>query len=380
MGPLQGLKVIELAGIGPAPFCAMMLADMGADVIRVDRESAAPGAPPPVDCLLRNRRSIALNLKSPAGVATLLELIDGADALIEGFRPGVTERLGLGPDVCLARNPRLVYGRMTGWGQDRPAGIDGRSRHQLHRDHGRAAPDRRARSQARAAAQSRGRLRRRRDDAAGGGPRRIARGRSFGQGPGDRRGDDRRHRGPAQHHVHVPRSKPGFRDATGEEMLAGGAPYYGTYETSDGKYLAIGSIEPQFYAELLEKLGVDRKHLVAGFPAGRKGWAEAEAAIAAAVRTRTRDEWAAIFEGSDACVAPVLSLGEAARHPHNAARGTFIEVDGVEQHAPAPRFSRTAAAPVQPPHRAGADTESVLRDAGFSPERIAELRAAGALS
>ena len=158
-------------------------------------------------------------------------------------------------------------------------------------------------------------------------------------------------------------------------MLAGAAPYYGTYETSDGKYLAIGSIEPQFYAELLEKLGVDRKHLAAGFPAGRKGWPEAEAAIAAAVRTRTRDEWAAVFEGSDACVAPVLSLGEAARHPHNAARGTFIEVGGVEQHAPAPRFSRTAAAPVQPPHPAGADTESVLRDAGFSPSRSRNLRA-----
>jgi alpha-methylacyl-CoA racemase len=380
MGPLQGLKVIELAGIGPAPFCAMMLADMGADVIRVDRESAAPGAPPPVDCLLRNRRSVALNLKSPAGVATLLTLIDGADALIEGFRPGVTERLGLGPDVCLARNPRLVYGRMTGWGQSGPlaptAGHDINyiaitgALHLIGERGRKPVPPLNLVGDF------------------GGGAMMLLAGVLAALLEAGRSGkgqviDAAMTDGTAAllSIMYTFRaSNPGFRDATGEEMLAGGAPYYGTYETRDGKYLAIGSIEPHFYAELIEKLGVDRKHLAAGFPAGRKGWPEAEAAIAAAVRTRTRDEWAAIFEGSDACVAPVLSLGEAARHPHNAARGTFIEVGGVEQHAPAPRFSRTAAAPVQPPHPAGADTEVVLKEAGFSPGQIAELRAAGAFA
>ena len=171
-----------------------------------------------------------------------------------------------------------------------------------------------------------------------------------------------------------------FQDATGGEMLAGAAPYYGTYATRDGKFLAIGALEPQFYAVLIEKLGLDPKYLAAGFPASRTGNDELRAAIAAAVATRTRDEWAAVFEGTDACVAPVLSLAEAARHPHNVARGTFVTVDGIEQHAPAPRFSRTAAAPVQGPRPAGADTIAVLQAAGFSDERIAGLRAAGALS
>jgi alpha-methylacyl-CoA racemase len=173
---------------------------------------------------------------------------------------------------------------------------------------------------------------------------------------------------------------PGFRDETGQLMLAGAAPYYGTFETRDGKYLAIGAIEPQFYALLLEKLGVDKQHLAAGFPGSRRHWPEAEAAIAAAVKSKTREEWAAIFEGTDACVAPVLSLAEAAQHPHNVARGSFITVNGVEQHAPAPRFSRCAAAPVQAPHRAGADSQEVLTAAGFSAAEIEQLRAAGGLS
>ena len=171
-----------------------------------------------------------------------------------------------------------------------------------------------------------------------------------------------------------------FQDVTGGEMLAGAAPYYGTYETRDGKHLAIGAIEPQFYALLIERLGLDPKYLAAGFPASRTGDDEVRAAIAAAVRTRTRDDWAAVFEGTDACVAPVLSLAEAAKHPHNAARGTFVTVDGIEQHAPAPRFSRTAASPIGPPRAAGVDTAAVLQDNGFSEQRIAELRAAGALT
>ena len=364
MGPLKGLKVIELAGIGPAPFCAMMLADMGAEVIRVDRASAKPGDPEPVDCLLRNRRSIALNLKSPAGTEALLHLIDGADALIEGFRPGVAERLGVGPDVCLARNPKLVYGRMTGWGQTGPlanaAGHDINyiaitgALHLIGERGGKPVPPLNLVG-----------------DFGGGGMMLLA-GLLAALLEASRTGkgqviDAAMVDGTVAllGFFYATRAAAPFYDATGEELLAGAAPYYGTYETKDGKYVAVGAIEPQFYALLLEKLGVDAKHLRAGFPADREHWPEAEAAIAKAIRTRTRDEWAAIMEGSDACFAPVLSLTEAARHPHNLARGLFIDVNGVQQNAPAPRFSRTQNAPVQAPHRAGADTDSVLRDAGF---------------
>lgn len=379
MGPLHGVKVIELAGIGPAPFCSMMLADMGADVIRIDRASAKPGTRE-TDVLLRNRRSIALDLKHPAAVETVLRLVEGADALIEGFRPGVMERLGLGPEACHARNPRLVYGRMTGWGQSGPlapaAGHDinyiaitgalnmigERGRKpvpplNLVGDFGGGAmmllagvlaalleAGRSGRGQVVDAAMTDGTV--------------ALMGIFFAQRA----------------------AFEDFSDDTGVEMLAGGAPYYGTYETRDGKYLAIGAIEPQFYALLLEKLGLDPKYRGAGFPASRTGNEEVRAAIAATVRTRTRDEWAQVFEGTDACVAPVLSLAEAARHPHNVARGTFVTVDGVEQHAPAPRFSRTAAAPVRPPRPAGADTAEVLREAGFSDAEIARLRENGALS
>jgi alpha-methylacyl-CoA racemase len=379
MGPLQGLKVIEMAGIGPAPFCAMMLADMGADVVRVERASARPGRRE-TDCLQRNRRSIALDLKQPAAIATLLELLERADVLIEGFRPGVMERLGLGPEACLARNPRLVYGRMTGWGQSGPlahaAGHDINyiaitgALHLIGERGGKPVPPlnlvgdfgggammllagvlaalfeagRSGRGQVVDAAMTDGTV--------------ALLGLFFAQRAAFR----------------------DFQDATGGEMLAGAAPYYGTYATRDGKFLAIGALEPQFYAVLIEKLGLDPEYLAAGFPASRTGNDELRAAIAAAVATRTRDEWAAVFEGTDACVAPVLSLAEAARHPHNVARGTFVTVDGIEQHAPAPRFSRTAAAPVQGPRPAGADTIAVLQAAGFSDERIAGLRAAGALS
>ena len=379
MGPLQGLKVIEMAGIGPAPFCAMMLADMGADVVRVDRASARPGRRE-TDCLQRNRRSIALDLKQPAAIATLLELLEGADVLIEGFRPGVMERLGLGPEACLARNPRLVYGRMTGWGQSGPlahaAGHDINyiaitgALHLIGERGGKPVPPlnlvgdfgggammllagvlaalfeagRSGRGQVVDAAMTDGTV--------------ALLGLFFAQRAAFR----------------------DFQDATGGEMLAGAAPYYGTYATRDGKFLAIGALEPQFYAVLIEKLGLDPKYLAAGFPASRTGNDELRSAIADAVATRTRDEWAAVFEGTDACVAPVLSLAEAARHPHNVARGTFVTVDGIEQHAPAPRFSRTASGPVQGPRPAGADTVAVLRAAGFSDERIAGLRAAGALS
>jgi alpha-methylacyl-CoA racemase len=379
MGPLHGVRVIELAGIGPAPFCAMMLADMGAEVIRIDRAAVAPDTRE-TDCLLRNRRSLALDLKHPEAIATVLRLVERADALIEGFRPGVMERLGLGPDACLARNPRLVYGRMTGWGQSGPlahaAGHDinyialtgalnligERGRKpvpplNLVGDFGGGAmmlvagvlaalleAGRSGQGQVVDAAMTDGTV--------------ALLGIFFSQRAAYR----------------------DFQDVTGGEMLAGAAPYYGTFETRDGKYLAIGAIEPQFYALLLEKLGLDPSLRAAGFPASRTGNDEVRAAIAAAVKTRTRDEWAQVFEGTDACVAPVLTLAEAARHPHNVARGTFVTVDGVEQHAPAPRFSRSSPAPIAPPRPAGADTAAVLRDAGFSEAEIERLRESGAAS
>jgi alpha-methylacyl-CoA racemase len=373
------LKVIELAGIGPAPFCAMMLADMGADVIRVERASARPGEPDPVDPLLRNRRSIALNLKHPAAIETLLKLIDGADALIEGYRPGVAERLGVGPETCLARNPRLVYGRMTGWGQTGPlahaAGHDINyialtgALHMIGEPGGRpVAPLNLV------------------GDFGGGGMflltgvlAALLEARVSG-------------RGQVVDAAMVDgtvallgmfygfRAMGEFHDATGEEMLAGAAPYYGTYQAKDGRYVAIGAIEPQFFALLVEKLGLDKRFLKAGFPAGREDWDETRAAIAAAVKSKTRDEWTAIMEGSDACFAPVLSMAEAAQHPHNRARATFVTVNGVEQNAPAPRFGRTATGHVAAPHRAGADTEAVLKQAGYSAEQVAQLRAAGGLS
>jgi alpha-methylacyl-CoA racemase len=379
MGPLHGVRVIELAGIGPAPFCAMMLADMGAEVIRIDRAAVAPDTRE-TDCLLRNRRSLALDLKHPEAIATVLRLVERADALIEGFRPGVMERLGLGPDACLARNPRLVYGRMTGWGQSGPlahaAGHDinyialtgalnligERGRKpvpplNLVGDFGGGAmmlvagvlaalleAGRSGQGQVVDAAMTDGTV--------------ALLGIFFSQRAAYR----------------------DFQDVTGGEMLAGAAPYYGTFETRDGKYLAIGAIEPQFYALLLEKLGLDPSLRAAGFPASRTGNDEVRAAIAAAVKTRTRDEWAQVFEGTDACVAPVLTLAEAARHPHNVARGTFVTVDGVEQHAPAPRFSRSSPAPIAPPRPAGADTAAVLRDAGFSEAEIERLLESGAAS
>jgi alpha-methylacyl-CoA racemase len=358
----------------------MMLADMGADVIRVDRATAEPGEPEPVDTLLRNRRSIALNLKHPQGIATLLRLIDGADALVEGFRPGVMERLGVGPEVCLARNPRLVYGRMTGWGQSGPlaqaAGHDINylaltgALHLIGEEGRKPVPPLNLVADF------------------GGGAMMLLSGMLAALLEAARSGQGQVIDAAMTDGTIAllsicfsqRASGMGFRDETGANMLAGAAPYYGTFQTRDGKYLAIGSIEPQFYALLIEKLGLDRKYLAAGFPASRRHWPEAHAAIAAAVLTRTRDEWAAVFEGTDACVAPVLSLAEAAQHPHNAARGSFIRVNGVEQHAPAPRFSRTPAGPVEAPHKAGADTAGVLQEAGFTAVEIEQVRAAGALS
>ncbi|HKU15686.1 MAG TPA: CaiB/BaiF CoA-transferase family protein [Steroidobacteraceae bacterium] len=383
MGPLAGITVVELAALGPAPFCGMMLADLGAQVIRIERASARQDEPAPDDPLQRNRRSIALDLKNIAAVEVVLTLLERADVLIEGFRPGVLERLGLGPDACFARNPRLIYGRMTGWGQDGPlapaAGHDinyialAGVLNLIGPPGGKPVPPLNLVG-----------------DFGGGGmllafgvlaalleSRQSGRGQVVDAAMVD---------GAAAllAMFYGLRARGMFHDATGANFLAGAAPYYDTYRTKDHKYVAIGALEPQFFAQLLDKLGLDwQRYARVGFPVvdpGTREWIELRSAIAAAVASRTRDEWCRIMEGTDACFAPVLTLEEAARHPHNVARGTFTKVNDVEQNAPAPRFSRTHAQSPQPPRRAGEDTEAVLTEAGFSRQQIDELRAKGALT
>jgi alpha-methylacyl-CoA racemase len=362
----------------------MMLGDLGAEVIRVERVSAPEGARASRDPLLRNRRSIALNLKHPAGVEALLKLVQSADALIEGCRPGVAERLGIGPSVCLERNPRLVYGRMTGWGQDGPlaqaAGHDinyialSGALHLIGPPGGKPVPPLNLVG-----------------DFGGGGMLLLA-GVLAALLEASRSG-----RGQVVDAAMLDgsvallgmffgfRAESYFRDVTGENFLAGGAPFYDTYETKDGKYVSIGSLEPQFYARLLEKLGLqDEKFHGLGMmtvddPKARSKWPALRQALTEKFRSRTRDEWRQVLEGADVCFAPVLSLEEAARHPHNVARETFIEIDGVVQNAPAPRFSRTKSARPTPPHRLGADTDAVFSEAGLSGAEIAKLRADGAL-
>jgi alpha-methylacyl-CoA racemase len=375
MGPLSGCRIIELAGIGPGPFCGMMLSDMGAEVIRVDR--IAPGAAAPRDVLQRNRKSIGVDLKSAEGVETVLKLVEGADALFEGFRPGVTERLGLGPDDCLARNPRLVYGRMTGWGQDGPmaqaAGHDinyighAGARHAIGRAGERPVPPLNLVGDF------------------GGGGMLLAFGMVCALFEAQRSGN-----GQVVDAAMVDgaaslmamffsfAASGGFRAERGTNMLDGGAHFYDTYETKDAKHICIGSIEPQFYRLLIEKSGVDATRFAPQMDPAQ--WPELKAELTKAFRTRTQAEWCAIMEGSDVCFAPVLSIFEAPAHPHNAARKTFVEVDGVMQPAPSPRFSRTPGAISHGARPPGADTAAVLAAAGFSGDDIERLAASGAIA
>jgi alpha-methylacyl-CoA racemase len=375
MGPLKGIKVIEIASIGPGPFCAMMLADMGAEVIRVDRLSAK-GTGSRADVYLRGRRSVAVDLKQPAGVEAVLRLVERADALIEGFRPGVMERLGLGPELCLARNPRLVFGRMTGWGQTGPlanaAGHDinyialSGALHAIGRRGEKPVPPLNLLGDF------------------GGGGMMLAFGLVCGLLEARQSGkgqviDAAMTDGSASLMAIIYQMKAAGRWSNTREsnMLDGGAHFYDTYECADGRYVAIGSIEPQFYAQLLETLGLDD-------PAFQKQmstrqWPELKAKLSAVFKTRTRDDWRALMEGTDICFAPVLDLDEAPRHPHNVARETFVEVEGVTQPAPAPRFNRTAPALQQPPAIAGEHTEAVLADWGFSVDEIGALKNAGAI-
>ncbi|MEU9066728.1 CaiB/BaiF CoA-transferase family protein [Streptomyces sp. NPDC048109] len=358
-GPLTGVRVVELAGIGPGPFAAMLLADLGADVVRVDR----PGGPglgidPAHDVTNRNKRSVVVDLKAPDGPARVLDLAERADVLIEGYRPGVAERLGVGPGDCHARNPRLVYGRMTGWGQEGP--LAQRAGHDigyiaLTGALGMiGAPD----APPPAPANLLG-------DYAGGSLYLVvgvlaalhhARASGTGQVVDAAIVDGTAH---LSSMIHGMLAAGGWQDRRGANLLDGGCPFYGTYETADGRHMAVGALEPQFYAEFMRLLGIP------GLAPARDDmsrWPELRAAVAARFRSRTRDEWTAVFAGSDACAAPVLSLREAPHHPHLAARSTFTDHGGITQPAPAPRFSATPTAVRTGPALPGAGAESVARD------------------
>ena len=379
-GPLEGVKIIEIAGIGPGPFCAMMLADMGADVVRVDRADKVSGgdpANPPADVLNRGRRSIAVDLKHPDGVETVLALAEQADALLEGFRPGVMERLGLGPDDCLARNPRLVYGRMTGWGQEGPYAHT--AGHDINYIALAGALDPIGR----------------RGEAPvpplnlvgdfGGGGMLLAFGIACGlvNAKATGRGqvvDAAMVDGAAvlTTMFHAFRAMGIWADERGTNMLDSGAHFYDVYETADGKYVSIGSIEPQFYAELLKHTGLEGEELP--WQHDRTAWPDLKEKLAGIFKQKTRDEWSELMEGTDICFAPVLSLGEAPQHPHNVHRKTFIERDGVVQPAPAPRFSATPVEVQRPPAHAGQHTDEVLAAWGLDADRLAKLREAGAIA
>ncbi|WP_405846238.1 CaiB/BaiF CoA transferase family protein [Streptomyces sp. NBC_01518] len=358
-GPLSGVRVVELAGIGPGPFAAMLLADLGADVVRVDRPGGpALGVAPEYDVTNRNKRSVLVDLKAPGGPARVLDLVARADILIEGNRPGVTERLGVGPGPCLARNPRLVYGRMTGWGQDGP--LAERAGHDIAYialtgtlgmigNPGESPP---------APANLLG-------DYAGGSLYLVvgvlaalhhARVTGTGQVVDAAIVDGTAHLSAMIHGMLAAGS---WQDRRAANLLDGGCPYYGTYETADGRHMAVGALEPRFYEEFTRLLGL------ADFADARRDWTrwgELREAVAARFRSRTRDEWTAVFAGTDACVAPVLSLREAPHHPHLAARGTFTEHGGITQPAPAPRFSATPTSVRGGPALPGADTSGVARD------------------
>ena len=379
MGPLQGYRVIEIAGIGPGPFCGMLLADMGADVVRVDRTDGGDplGRDPRTQVMHRNRRSIAADLKRPEAVSAVLKMCGSSDALIEGFRPGVMERLGLGPEACLGSNPRLVYGRMTGWGQDGP--LAARAGHDINY----AAlagvlgllgrPDERPAPPLNIVA-----------DMGGGGlllafgvvcalleAQRSGRGQVVDAGMVE---------GAAlmASTVHELRAGGWWGEARGRNLLDGGAPFYDVYETRDGGFMAVGAIEPHFYAALLDGLGLDPADLPPQMD--RTRWPLLRARLAAAFAARTRAEWTEIFESRDACVTPVLSLPEAALHPHNTERGVFTRRDGALQAAPAPRFSRTSPLMTRPPPVPGEHTDEVLAEFGFAPDDIADLRRSGAVA
>ncbi|MDX1658203.1 MAG: CaiB/BaiF CoA-transferase family protein [Nitriliruptorales bacterium] len=378
-GPLTGVRVLEIAAIGPAPLGVMLLADLGADVIRVDRVTAVhgqPGAEASMVGLSRNRRSIGIDLKSPDGLSVLLRLVEGADVLVEGFRPGVAERLGFGPDVCAEVNPRLVFARMTGWGQDGPladraghdidyAGVAG-ALYPIGRAGEPPPPPLNLLSDF------------------GGGGTYLAIGVLAALLERERSGqgqvvDAAMVDGTASltAFFHGLLELGGWSTERQSNLLDGAAPFYDTYATADGGFIAVGALEPQFYAELLDRLELDPDE----WPQhDRDRWPEQKEQLAKIFAGRTRDEWIEVFAGSDACVAPVLALDEAPHHPHNQARGTFVETDAGHAPAPAPRFSRTPGAVRSAPPEYGAHTDDVLAEAGYESSEVEQLRDAGAVA
>ena len=380
-GPLQGLRVVELAAIGPVPLAGMLLSDLGADVLRIDRTEASGlgvAIDPRHDVNARGRRSVALDLKMPAGRDAALRLISRADVLLEGLRPGVTEKLGLGPAHCHAGNPGLVYGRMTGFGQTGPlaraAGHDlnyialAGVLHAIGPAGGKPVPPLNLVGDY------------------GGGALYLAFGvmaalferQRSGQGQGQVVDAAMVDGAASLASIFWGLQAAGQWGAPrGENLLDGGAPFYDTYETADGKHISLGALEPKFFAPLAAALGLEARFVQRQYD--RSLWSEMRAAITQAVKQRTRQAWCELLEGTDVCFAPVLSFDEAAAHPHAVARGAFVTVDGVQQPAPAPRFSRTPAAQPRPAPRTGQHSEEVLHEAGFTSDEVAALRAAGAL-
>ena len=378
MGPLAGLRVVELQGIGPGPFCGMMLADMGAEIIRVDRSAAVGSGARTADVLARGRKSIAVDLKNPQGVETVLKLVETADVLLEGFRPGVTERLGLGPDVCLERNPKLVYGRMTGWGQT------GTMAHAAGHDINYISLSGVLHAIGEAGSRPTPPLNLVGDF--GGGGMLLA----FGivaalyergvSGKGqviDAAMTD----GSAllANSIFGLMGQGVWNHNRGSNLLDGGAHFYGTYKTKDARFVSIGSIEPQFYALLLEKTGLDQDPELAK-QMSRDDWPKLREKLAAVLATKTRDEWDEIMLGTDICYAPILNFDEAVAHPHNQARNTFVASADIVQAAPAPRFSRTEPELPEPPVAPGEHSEEVLASMGLDAAAIAELKASGAVA
>jgi alpha-methylacyl-CoA racemase len=377
MGPLAGVRVLEFEAIGPGPFCGMMLADMGADVLLVDRRidpGIGLGRDRRFDLMLRGRRSVTLDLKSGSGVAAALMLAEKADAVIEGFRPGVMERLGLGPEEMLARNPRLVYGRMTGWGREGP--LAARAGHDINY----IALSGALHAIGRAGEAPVPPLNLVGDF--GGGGMLLAFGIACGiieaRGSGSGQVVDAAMVDGASllsTMFHGMLAGGQWSQERGRNILDSGAPWYDTYQTKDDQYVAIGAIEPKFYAALIERLGLAAQPLPQQYDRAR--WPELRALFAAAFGSKTRDEWCAIFEGSDACFAPVLSFSEARNHPHTVAREGYVDIDGITQPAPAPRFGRTPGAATRAAPERGAGGRDTLGDWGFGPQEIDRLAALG---
>jgi alpha-methylacyl-CoA racemase len=379
MGTLSGYKIVEFAGIGPAPMCAMLLADMGADVLRIDRaEDAALGISldAKYSLLSRGRKSVAIDLKKSEGVAAAMKLVESADALLEGFRPQVMERLGLGPDECLKRNPKLIYGRMTGWGQEGPlAHAAGHDINYIALSGVLASIGRRGEAPVPPLNLV--------GDFGGGGLY-LALGVVAGLLEAQKSGkgqvvDSAMVDGAASllTAIYGMHASGMWSNTRGDNILDTGAHFYDVYETKDGEYVSIGSIEPKFYAELLKRSGLEGQEMPRQMD--RKAWPDLKEKFEALFKTKTRDEWCKIMEGSDICFAPVLSMAEAPSHPHNIQRGTFVEVEGVVQPGPAPRFSRTPSKIQRPPAKPGEHTEEALREWGFSASELEKLRGVGAI-